>query len=326
VSVSLVPRLETSEPERAALPAAPRRLRIGMPHLDVGGLSENWLHRYAGDLHWEAIGRRLGVATDEIRAEGDHRLYPTVVALRARYQAPLSAIVENDVLEASLEVTPCGGACAHGRVDAVAGKTRLSVELLTTFAARQPDGKLRMALPAARLAARWRSVGLPPPLARLASAARRGQPLEDRFAGPTLEPAGPPLGRLRLEPSPYSDYNGAGLLYFASYPTLADTAERRLVKRLRLSPRSDLDWALGTSPVRRDVFYYGNLPLGEALWAELLSFELDGAPESDGPSEPNDSADRPAAGVKTRVRLRRPGDRQPIADVITRRLFVRGGA
>jgi probable biosynthetic protein (TIGR04098 family) len=324
MSVSLVARFESAaadpradapaDAERASLPAAPRRLRIGMPHLDVGGLSENWLFRYAGDLHWEAIGRRLGVTTDEIRAEGDRRLYPTVVALRARYEAPLCAIAENDVLESSLEVTPCGGACAHGRVAAVAGGTRLSVELLTTFAARQPDGKLRMSLPVARLASRWRSVGLPPPLARLAAAARRGQPIEDRFAGPTLEPAGPPLGRVRLEPSPYGDYNGAGLLYFASYPTLADTAERRLIKRLRLAPRRSLDWALGTSPVRRDVFYYGNLPLGEALYAELLSFEPDDA-----------AAGQAGAGVKTRVRLRRQGDRQPIADVITRRLFVRGG-
>jgi probable biosynthetic protein (TIGR04098 family) len=299
------------------LPAAPRRIRIGMPHLDVGGLSESWFLRYVGDLHWEAITRQLGVASDEILAEGRERLYPTVVALRARYDLPLCAVRENDVLEASVEVVPCGGACAHGRVsamDRMGARARFAVELLTTFALRQPAGTLRMALPAARLAARWTPVGVPPLLARLARAARRGLPLDDRFSGPALDPGRPPLGRVRYEPSPYSDYNGARLLYFASYPTIADTAERRLVRRLQLAQGLSEDWALATSPVRRDVFYYGNLPLGESLVAELLDFERDEAPDG-----------RAAAGVKTRVRLRRARDRQPIADVVTRRLFLRSG-
>jgi probable biosynthetic protein (TIGR04098 family) len=301
-------------PSRAPrpLPMAPRRVRIGMPHLDAGGLSENWFFRHAGDLHWEAISQHLGVASDEIHAEGAERLYPTVVALRARYEAPLSAVRENDVLECSVEVVPCGGACAHGRIQASVRGVRLSVELLTTFAVRQPAGTLRMALPVARLAARWNPVGVPPLLARLARAARRGQPLDDRFAGPHLSPARRPLGRVRHEPSPYSDYNGARLLYFASYPTIADTSERRLVRRLRLASGQAGDWALATSPVRRDVFYYGNLPLGESLDAELLDFEREPAP-AEGAA---------AAGVKTRMRLRRTRDQQPVADVVTRRLFL----
>lgn len=308
-----VPRDDDPSPP---LPAAPRRVRLGMPHLDVGGLAEGWLFRHAGDLHWEAISRRLGVATDEIRAEGRERIYPTVVALRARYEAPLSTVHENDVFDAGVEVMPCGRACAEGRLVGVAGTNRLSVELVTTFALRQADGTMRMALPALRLASRWRPTTRPSRLAELARAARRGAPLDDDLAGPTLEPGHEPLGRVRHEPSPYADYNGAGLLYFAAYPTIADTAERRLVRRLGLdrAVTTDGDWSLATSPVARGVFYYGNLPLGELLVVELLSFEPDETHGRRGP-----------AGVKTRVRLRRESDGRPIADVVTRRLFVRRG-
>ena len=64
------------------------------------------------------------------------------------------------------------------------------------------------------------------------------------------------------------------------------------------------DWALATSPTRRDVFYYGNLPLGESLIATLVAFDPD------------------REGVKTRVRLTRAGDGQAIADVVTRRAFA----
>ena len=144
---------------------------------------------------------------------------------------------------------------------------------------------MKMALPAARLAARWAPVGAVPALAQLARAARRERPLDDDFAGPSLTPATPPLGRVTREPSPYADYNGARLLYFAAYPTLADDAERELVRRLRLWDGS-LDWALATSPDKRDVFYYGNLPLGESLVAELLSFERE-PPATSGPAPPS---------------------------------------
>ncbi|HVT08025.1 MAG TPA: Pnap_2097 family protein [Polyangia bacterium] len=295
-----------------AAPPPPRRVRLGMPHLDAGGLSEGWLFRHAGDLHWDAISQRLGVASDDIRGDDLQRLYPTVVALRARYTGPLSTARENDLFDGSVEMVPCGGACAHGRVSAAVGGNRLSVELVTTFAARQPDGSMRMALPAARLTALWEPGSTPSRLALLARAARRGQPLDDGFAGPSLDPPGPALGRVRHQPSPYADYNGARLLYFAAYPTIADTAERKVVTELGLvSPRTD--WALAASPIARDVFYYGNLPLGDRLLIDVLAFEvLDD-------------------GVKTRVRLRRASDRIPIADVITRRVFVdadavRGGS
>lgn len=312
---------------RAPAPEAPRRIRLGMPHLDAGGLSENWLFRDAGDRHWEAIARSLGLPTDEIRSESGERIYPTVVAVRARYDVPLARVRENDHFEAAAEVVPCGRACAHGRVVAAIGGQpgRFVLELLTTFAARGAGGALRMAALEPRLARRWIPVGGERAIATLARAARRGEPLDDPFAGPPMAIHGAPLATLDYEPSPYADYNGAGLLYFASYVTIADSAERRMVRRLGLDryrrahvgglrnpPRAfnvdeSRDWALVTSSVRRDIFYYENLPLGAALTAALVAFEEDGS------------------GVTTRVRFTRAGDAgRPMADIVTRRVFVRG--
>jgi probable biosynthetic protein (TIGR04098 family) len=274
-----------------------------MPHLDVAGLSENWLFRHAGELQWEAIGQRLGVPSDEIRGDAGARLYPTVVAVRARYDAPLAAVRENDVLDSQVEVVPCGRSCAHGRIVVTNGQHRFTLELLTTFAARGPHG-LRTAPLAPALARRWTAPDGPlPVIARLARAARRGEPVDDPFAGVALARASQPLGSITYEPSPYADYNGAGLLYFASYVTIADSAERRLVRQLGLggTPR---DWALATSTVRRDVYYYENLPLGASLVASLYQL------------------DRDRHGVSTHVRLSRAEDGRPMADVIARRHFT----
>jgi probable biosynthetic protein (TIGR04098 family) len=286
------------------LPAAPRRVRIGMPQMNAGGLSEGWLYRACGDLHWEAIGRELGVSTDGFRGEAGDRLYPTVVALRARYGGPLSDVLENDVLDLDVRVAPCGRACAHGRLALSVGGQASSVELLTTFALHdRRTGALRMAVPAPELARRWRPLGEPPVIAGLAKSARAGLPLDDDFSGPLLARRPEPLGRRTYEPSPYADYNGAGLLYFAAYPTIADTAERALINALGLAP--PLDWALAASVVRRDVFFYANLPLGESLVAELGSFERSG-----------DSA-------QSHVWLLRERDGARMADLVTERRIVR---
>ncbi len=310
-----------------------------MPHLDAGGLSENWLFRAAGDLHWEAITRRLGVASHEIETADRKRLYPMVIALRARYGAPLAAVRENDVLTWShVDVVPCGGACARGLLVARVGELRFSVELLTSFAQRKEDGSLGTALPAARLGARW-EVAVPEPgfrlggarepavdLAELARAARRGQPMADGFCGPALATGRPPLDQVAYQPSPYADYNGVGLLYFASYVTIAAGAERHMMHRRGWASRAGAatDWALATSPVRRDLFFHANLPLGESIRTELLAVEE----ELDADAALEDrivGAGGPT--IKTRLRLRRAGAEQPdgapggaslMADVVSR--------
>lgn len=293
--------LATDEP---ILPASPQRVRIGMPQMDAGGLSDNWLWRTAGDRHWEAISQRLGARSDRIRDDWGQRLYPTFVAVRARYQAPLAAVAENDVLTWSdADVRPVGRACAHGRVTADVAGARYALEMLTTFAVREAPGQLRMATPALRLASHWRADGVPPALVATARAARRGEPVTDPFCGPALRWAGTPLDRLTYAPSPYADYNGAGLLYFASYVTIADTAVRTFMHRRAAACG---EWALRASAVARDVFFYSNLPLGEALDVELC----DARPDSAG------ATDR-AASVLCHARLRR-ADGRLMADVITR--------
>jgi hypothetical protein len=57
--------------------------------------------------------------------------------------------------------------------------------------------------------------------------------------------------------------------------------------------------------VRRDVFYYTNLPLGDALAVELCDHVVT------------------AGGVRTHLRLRRASDGQRMADVVTQKVARR---
>jgi probable biosynthetic protein (TIGR04098 family) len=277
--------------------------RVGMPHLNAGGLSENWLFRHAGDELWQALSARFGGTTDDFRSESGARLYPTFLAVRARYLAPLSTVRENDTLASHVDLCWAARGYTHGFVTLTGGRNRLQFEMLTMLAERSPtSGELR----ASRLApclAKTTPMAFgqsgAPGLVSLAKAARKGEPHHDAFVGEA--PARPlsTLGSVRYEPSPYADFNGAGLLYFASYVSIADTAERRLAHQLGWVAGGG-DWALATSTLRRDVFYYRNVPLGESVSTHLLAIERDGA-------------DR----IKTHLRIMRDGDGRAMADVIT---------
>ena len=300
-----------------------------MPHLDAAGLSESWLFRYAGDLHWEAIARRLASRTDEIRGDGGRAALPDGgggarplrrrAGRRARERRARRRPSRWSRAGAPARTAACRRASALTAAPSAAALRAGAADHLRR--ARGGRGDAHGAAGGAPGARAGAPVGAEPPIARLARAARRGEPLDDRFSGPCDPLLGPPLARgrcadreVRYEPSPYADYNGAGLLYFASYVSIADASERQLVRRLGLGVRGrarrGVDWALATSPVRRDVFYYENLPLGASLTAALMAFVAD------------------ERGVTTRMRLSRAArsagttPARAMADVVTRRLFV----
>jgi probable biosynthetic protein (TIGR04098 family) len=112
-----------------------------------------------------------------------------------------------------------------------------------------------------------------PPLLKLSQKLRHSEKTNYDFVGHRFSSSEDDLElRISYQPSPYIDYNGAGLLYFAAYPTIADTLERQLIVRHELMEGAG-DWAVRTSTVARDVFYYRNLNLGERLTARLRRFD-----------------------------------------------------
>ena len=69
--------------------------------------------------------------------------------------------------------------------------------------------------------------------------------------------------------NPNYEINGVNQLYFASYPSISDLAERALaqVRPEEFGLRGD--WALSTATVARDVFYFSNCNLEDTVLCEL---------------------------------------------------------
>jgi probable biosynthetic protein (TIGR04099 family) len=98
------------------------------------------------------------------------------------------------------------------------------------------------------------------------------------------------LAQQQVCPCPYNDFNGAGLLYFASFQALAD--------------RAHWAWGLadGRAAVReRQIVFHGNVNVGEQLDFRLL-------------------ARRPAGrGHWSWTQVRRSSDDRLVADIATHR-------
>lgn len=254
---------------------------VGLPQTNAAGLSERWLFQHCGDQHWRRLCAALGapgVTSERLRDEHGHRLYPTFIAVRGRYSAPLSAIGLDDRLHTSLELSCFGRAFVQSRVTVSADHAELVVEMLTAFAARAEEGRngLHMTVPATARRTGAKLLTSPPLLLALGQSLRHGELRELAVDGHRI-----PLGEGEVavsppyEPSPYSEFNGAGLLYFAAYPTIADALERQILKQSGLA-NPGRDWSTAASTIARDVFYHRNLDLGGKLEAHLLSFQREG--------------------------------------------------
>ena len=252
-------------------------ITLGMPHMDAGGLSENWLFRFCGDQHWQALCRSLNTVSSALVDNDGARLYPTFVAIRARYSQPLSAAGENESFSAQTELNHFGRPFFHSGVTFRSAERSYHLEMLTSFVRREGEGRnaLLKTTPADRFAYASKPLAASPEILGLGRAIRRNE-----IAAHVVDGHAIPLNRSDLvhevpyTPSPYVDYNGAGLLYFAAYPTIADICERRVIMEQKLLTL-ERDWALVASTLARDVFYYRNLDLGESLTAQLRHMELD---------------------------------------------------
>lgn len=212
-------------------------IRLGMPQLNHVGLSESWLFRHAGHLHWTAVAGVLGTETHDIRDARGERLYAAFLSARVDGRR-FGDVGENDVLDGLHRLTafaPPYAASewilhdpAHPTADPVA-----RIELLSAFIRRTAGTDNRhvaKSLPQSDP----RSVYGRPLIQRQRQAHRAVRPM-----------ALAPEVRLAYPICPSVDLNGAGFLYFAALLDIVKRGEARIPGTLARS-------------FERYIAYYGN--------------------------------------------------------------------
>jgi probable biosynthetic protein (TIGR04098 family) len=251
----IVPRLDHSP---ASAPSTQRRVyQVNMPQMALGGLSELWLFKELGDIHWSLITHGLQTPSSRLKDAGGHRLYATFTRFQLSSNAGLAAYAENETLTIDAEMSRYGAGIffsdATIRGDGRSARARIMSSFSkygeaganTSLLKGQPEIPADCEIPA------------------LAEFPEFGQEYRTRRA----QPLAPAIFECRYEIIPTHDINGVGLLYFAAYPIINDICAMRHAGR---------GLATDFSTQRRDVFYFANCDPDETLTYRIHRWSAEG--------------------------------------------------
>jgi probable biosynthetic protein (TIGR04098 family) len=237
---------------RAAMAAAMERrsLSVNMPQMAMGGLSEFWLLKELGDMHWTMITSGLGSSSSSLKDGGGNRLYATFTRIGYSLRKPLSAIGEDSDLDLTGTISRFGAGTFISditlRHELAPGEARL----MSNFSRRGEanNTSLLKGQPT-----------IPPdcPIPEVPLPAFVSEYRDLRAKTPAA-----PLFETEYDIIPFHDINGVGLLYFASYPIISDICS------LRYS--SDVS---EQSTVSRDVYYFANADIKDRIVFRIHKWE-----------------------------------------------------
>ncbi|CAN7350222.1 hypothetical protein LJR009_002940 [Bosea sp. LjRoot9] len=261
MNIAVSPLPATQETQRIF--ASRDHLRLGMPHLACGGLSETWLLKELGHRHWTLLARMVGLEVPDFRDEAGDRVYAAFCSVSIR-DAAFTSCAEHDNLVVSSEIARISRtrfASIH-RLSR-RGQPMGCVSLCSVFVKRRQAGRNRSI-------ARVAIVGFPAvedarTFAHVAEMAAmiRGEWVE-HFG--LRNDAARPLRSVTVHPCPSQDFNGADFLYFAAFQAFVDRAEWEIFGAARP--------ALAT--LARDIVYHGNIEVGERLTLDLRDQKVEG--------------------------------------------------
>lgn len=219
-----------------------RRFSVNMPHMAMGGLSESWLLKELGDMHWSMITSGLGSESASLKDGNGNRLYATFTRIRYSFGKPLSAIGENSSLDLQGTISRFGAGTFIS--DIVLGHEHAAGEarLMSNFSRRGETNNTSL------------MKGQPtiPPDCPIPEIPLPSFVLEYRERRATKPDAA--LFECEYDIIPFYDVNGVGLLYFAAYPIISDICSLRYARDIA-----------ERSTISREIYYFANADIQDRL-------------------------------------------------------------
>jgi len=237
---------ESAEGHEGLLPAS---VKIGMPHLDLAGLSENWLLRECGHRHWFLLAAAAGRPFPDFRDAAGDQVYAVFRAVAVR-GARFKEVLENDDLGFASTLSRISRTQFESRHTLTCrGQIVGEIDMISSFVKRTIAGVNRSVARVGLDTFPFAGEASSSTLAETAAGFWKDSWTEHRGFRRSEEGG---HGELIVRPSPSLDFNGAGFLYFASFPSLVDRAEWET-----FAPQPSLATA------SRQVFYFGNIEPGD---------------------------------------------------------------
>jgi probable biosynthetic protein (TIGR04098 family) len=243
---------------------------INLPQMANYAISENWLLKEFGDIHWELLSKGLDTESASILDEDGNRLYATFIHIKFNCSS-LRLFKENSHIDLSGNMVRYGKNNYLSEIYFNNNKLKINAVLLTSFTKREGSDNLDLIKchPAVQKNIIPEIDNLPLMLTdyRLL---KKGLKDELNLDKVNFDISTNIHFKMVYELNPYYDLNGVGLLYFASYPTISDYCESKYFNNLKNINR----WEDEYFTISRDIYYYANCNIDDRIIYHLNSFEF----------------------------------------------------
>ena len=242
-------------------------IEIRMPQMANGALSENWLLKYLGDMHWLLLAKGLEQNSSQFKDEIGNRLYATFIRISYSLSS-LKKFNENDTIDFAGSIEGFGLPTFLSDVVGLSGTNKIDATLMTTFSFRGQGNNANMVKASPLTKANKIPQLSQTPLFLNDYRLLRKNLLEDyscshgAFTFNDEE-----LFSCEYTINPYYEINGVGLLYFASYPAISDKCSNDYFKQSGDSINFFDDY----HTIFRDVFYFANSNYNDTIVFQLNS-------------------------------------------------------
>lgn len=247
-----------------------RKHEINMPQMANSALSENWLFKELGDIHWELLSKGLNTQSGNIKDEFENRLYATFTRINFSTSS-LNDFKENETMVFDGEIKRFGLSTYISEIVFQHQAQQSKANLMTSFSTRNSidNSKLFKSQPIVT-ANQIAELVSTPEILNDYRLLRKGLLETFNMNGEEFILSSSFVHETNYNINPFYEINGVGLLYFASYPAISDKCESDYFNNTSKYGR----WESRYFTTSRDVFYFSNCNIDDSILYRLNSFEF----------------------------------------------------
>jgi len=243
--------------------AMKKNFSINMPQMAIEALSETWLWKELGQLHWDLICKGLNQQSAQLSDEAGNRLYATFARIRYSSEQGLSDFKENELLQLDAKLQRWGNNLYFSNCVGKSSAANFSVDMMTSFSIRNDADNTRLtkSQPAANVN-NVEQMQQAPQLSEEFSLLKKNELNDLQLSGHIFQPNSQIIFEKEYTIQPYTDINGVGLLYFAAYPGINDFCEAHF---MNTKMPKGVRYETKFSTASRDVFFFANCNINDAI-------------------------------------------------------------
>ena len=249
---------------------ADRENFINMPQMCIEGLSENWLFKEAGSLHWDLLCSGLSTSSSELKDDLGNRLYATFVRIRIDCSKSLGNFKENQPYAFNADLSRFGLGMFFSKILFSSLEDTIKIDMMTSFSIRKSAGdnkSLAKSQPSVDNCNIRQNSELPI-FGNEYRLLKKGDLKTFFYEDYIFNITDDELFKHEYCLNPYYDLNGVGLLYFAAYPVINDYCELQY-----FLAKGEENWESKYYTIFRDIMYYANCDSRDSMQYVLNSVE-----------------------------------------------------